>query len=118
MPIKVYGYKKCGTCRKAEKYLEAVGIDYNFIDITVDPPAKTALKKMISQSGKGIEKFYNTSGIKYKELDIKTKRKELNEAEQIELLASNGYLLKRPIVTDGSQTTVAFIEDEFKENWK
>lgn len=116
--IKFYGYKRCGTCRKAEKDLEAKGVDFKFIDITQQPPKLNELKKIIKGSQKGIEKFYNTSGIKYKELDIKTKRKSLSDAQQVELLASDGYLLKRPLVWNGTNATVGYKEDEFSSTWK
>jgi arsenate reductase (glutaredoxin) len=115
--IKLYGYKKCSTCRKAEKYLEEKSAEFEFIDITLYPPSQKALKEIITLSEKPIEKFYNTSGIKYKELDIKTKRKSLNLTQQISLLASNGYLLKRPIVTNGKKATVGFKEEEFSAIW-
>lgn len=116
--LKFYGYKRCGTCRKAEKDLEAKGIDYDFIDITLQPPKLKELKTMIAQSGLDLAKFYNTSGVKYKSENIKDKRKELSEAEQIKLLASDGYLLKRPLVSDGSSTTVGFKQDNYDEVWK
>jgi arsenate reductase (glutaredoxin) len=115
--IKLYGYKKCSTCRKAEKHFEQQRKTIEFIDITLNPPSQKALKKIISLSEKPIEKFYNTSGIKYKEGDIKNKRKDLNTQEQIKLLTSDGYLLKRPIVTDGKKATVAYNEEEFKKTW-
>jgi arsenate reductase len=117
MSIKFFGYKACGTCKKAEKALEAMGVDFSFIDITQNPPSKTALKKMIAMSGEEIKKFYNTSGKKYKELNIKDKKVGMSEAQQVELLASDGYLLKRPLVTDGECATVGYKEDRFKEVW-
>lgn len=116
--LKFYGYKRCGTCRKAEKDLEAKGIAYEFFDITQTPPKLKDLKTMIEQSGLDLAKFYNTSGQKYKAENIKEKRKELSEAKQIQLLASDGYLLKRPLVSDGKVTTVGFKQDNFDEVWK
>jgi arsenate reductase len=116
--LKFYGYKRCGTCRKAEKDLENKGLNYEFFDITQTPPKLKELKAMIEQSGLELSKFYNTSGIKYKELNIKDKRKELSQAEQIKLLASDGYLLKRPLVTDGKSTTVGFKQENYDEVWK
>jgi arsenate reductase (glutaredoxin) len=116
--IKVYGYKKCGTCRKAEKHFEAKGKKHEFIDITQNPPSQKGLKEIIALTEKPIEKFYNTSGVKYKEGNIKEKRKTLNLQEQIKLLTSDGYLLKRPLVTDGKKATVGFNQDEFDSVWK
>lgn len=117
MSVKFFGYKACGTCKKAEKALGEMGVDFTFIDITQNPPSKTALKKIISQSGEELKKFYNTSGKKYKELNIKDKKASMTEAQQIDLLASDGYLLKRPLISDGTRSTVGYKEDAFKEVW-
>jgi len=116
--LKFYGYKRCGTCRNAEKDLISKGIEYEFFDITENPPILKDLKEMISLSGLELAKFYNTSGQKYKAQNIKDKRKELNEADQIKLLASDGYLLKRPLVSDGKTTTVGFKQNIYDEAWK
>lgn len=115
--IQFYGYKRCGTCRKGEKTLEEKGIDYTFIDITLDPPALEDLRKIIVQSGKPLKKFFNTSGVVYREEKIKDKLPSMSEDEQIALLASNGKLLKRPIVTDGEKSSVGFVEEEFNTLW-
>lgn len=117
MPIKFFGYKKCGTCRKAEKDLETRGLAHEFTDITLAPPSETSLKKIIAQSGLPLARFYNTSGLKYKELNIKDLRKTMTEAEQIKMLAGNGYLLKRPIVSDGQKATVGYKVEEFDQVW-
>ena len=116
--IKLYGYKKCNTCRNAEKALDKKKIKYQFIDITINPPAKSALKKMITQSGEELKRFFNTSGVVYKEKKIKDKLSRMSETEKITLLAGNGRLLKRPLVTDGKKTTVGFREDDFLRIWK
>lgn len=115
--IKFYGYKKCGTCRKGEKALKDMGVDYDFIDITENPPSKTALKKMIKQSGIETKKAFNTSGTLYKEMKMKDKLPSMKDAEMIELLAQNGKLIKRPIVTDGEKSTVGFQAEEFQAKW-
>lgn len=117
MAITLYGYKKCGTCKKAEKHLEAKGVEYSFIDITEKPPSLAQLKKIHKLSGEDIAKFYNTSGKKYKEGNIKEVRKTLDEKGQLELLASDGYLLKRPLITDGSSATVGYKEDVIEATW-
>ncbi len=116
--LKFYGYKKCSTCRKAENALVKLGRDYLFIDITENPPSQNALKKMVGQSGAELKKFFNTSGLQYKELNIKDKVKTLSQTDILSLLASNGRLLKRPIVTDGVHTTVGFDETQFQKAWK
>jgi arsenate reductase len=117
MAIQFYGYKKCGTSRKAEIDLETRGLAHEFTDITTDPPSEASLKKIIEQSDLPLKRFFNTSGIKYKELNVKDLRKNMTEAEQIKMLAGNGYLLKRPIVTDGQRATVGYKIDEFNQIW-
>ena len=115
--IKLYGYKKCSTCRKAEKALEALGIEYSYIDITETPPSASALKKWVKTNDIEIKKLFNTSGVQYRELDIKSKLPELKEPEVFKLLAGNGRLIKRPIVTDGEAATVGFKDADFHKVW-
>ncbi len=116
--IKLYGYKKCGTCRKAESVLAKAGVDYTFIDITENPPSSVALKNMAQQASRDLKKMFNTSGVMYREKNIKAKLTELSDAEILKLLASDGRLIKRPVVTDGTKTTVGFDETEFKRAWR
>src|SRR5690606_38614121 len=92
-----YGYKKCATCRQAEKTLEAAGTAYRFHDITGTPPSKTALKKILKLSGVPLRKLFNTSGEQYKLLGIKDKLPGLTEDAALALLAGNGRLIKRPL---------------------
>ena len=115
--IQFYGYKKCDTCRKAEKALQAQKMAYAFIDITENPPSEKELKTLVSQSGEKLQKFFNTSGVQYKELGIKDKIPGLSETEILKMLSKNGRLLKRPIVTDGKKTTVGFQELAFANAW-
>lgn len=116
--LKFYGYKKCGTSRKAEKFLNDNNIEYQFIDITEKPPSKAALKKMIKQSNEEINKFFNKSGGAYRDLNMKDKIKTMTEKEKVETLAGNGMLIKRPLITDGDNSTVGFSEDIFKTTWQ
>jgi arsenate reductase (glutaredoxin) len=116
--LKFYGYKKCSTCRKAEKSLEKLGKPFAFVDITEAPPSAAALKKILQQSGADIRKLFNTSGVQYQELKIKDKVADLSEPEILALLAGNGRLIKRPLVTDGVQSTVGFDEKAFPRIWK
>ena len=116
--LKFYGYKKCDTCRKAEKALEKAGRQYEFIDITEAPPPAAQLAKMVRQSGSDLRKFFNTSGVQYKELKIKDKVAGMGEADILKLLAGNGRLVKRPIVTDGARSTVGYKEEDFLKAWK
>jgi arsenate reductase len=116
--LKFYGYKKCDTCRKAEKALAKLGKEYEFVDITEAPPSQSGLKKMFQQSGAELKKFFNTSGVQYKELGIKDKVPGMTETQILAMLAGNGRLLKRPLVTDGDKTTVGFDEAAFAKTWK
>ena len=116
--LKFYGYKKCGTCRKAEKALEALGVPYQFIDITEQPPTAGVLKRLARQAGVAPRKLFNTSGVQYRALKIKERLPGMKEADIYALLSGDGRLIKRPIVTDGSRTTVGFQEAAFKQAWK
>jgi len=113
--MKVFSYNKCGTCRNAIKYLETKKLKFEVIDITENPPSKKILKSAIK--AKGLQKVFNTSGVQYRELKIKDKLKSMTEIEAIDLLASNGRLIKRPIVVDKDKITVGFHTDEYKETW-
>ena len=113
--MKLYSYNKCGTCRKAKKFLDASGVLYDEIDITETPPPQTVLRQAIKV--KGIKKLFNTSGEQYKKLKIKDKVGRMTEAQAITLLSGNGRLVKRPVAVDGSRVTVGFDENEFKEVW-
>lgn len=118
MSLTYYGYPKCGTCRKAKKWLENEGLDFVDVHIVENPPTKEELRKMIGNSGLDIKKFFNVSGMKYRELNLKDKLPEMTDDEKVELLATDGMLMKRPIVTDGSKVTVGFKEDQFEEVWR
>ncbi|GAA0368965.1 arsenate reductase family protein [Bacillus horti] len=115
--LTAYLYPKCGTCRQAKAWLGNQGYEINEINIAEDPPTKEELKKLWSQSGEELKKFFNTSGMKYRELGIKDKLPNLSEDEQLELLSSDGMLIKRPIVTDGSKVTIGFKDNLFADAW-
>lgn len=116
--ITFYGYNKCGTSRKGQKALDEWGAEYKFVDITEKPPSKAALKKAIKLSEEPIKKFFNTSGKEYKENNVKDKLPSMKEGEMVEMLAANGRLIKRPVVTDGEKATVGFDEEKFAKAWK
>ncbi|SFP50235.1 arsenate reductase family protein [Salibacterium halotolerans] len=118
MALTYYGYPPCGTCRKARNWLDENNVPYEEHHIVNDPPSREELKKLYEKSGLPLKKFFNTSGKKYRELGIKDKMKTADEDELLDLLASDGMLLKRPILTDGSSVTVGFNEKEFEEVWK
>lgn len=115
--VTLYGYPSCSTCKKAEKWLKGQDIDYTYVHIVESTPTKEELATLWEQSGLPLKKFYNTSGQVYRNEGIKDKLPHLSENEQLELLASNGMLLKRPIVTNGEKTTVGFSEKSFTDIW-
>ena len=117
MSVTFYWYPKCGTCRKAKKWLEDHHIDFQEINIVENPPSKEQLETLWQKSGLELKKFFNTSGKKYRELGVKDILKTASTDELLELLASDGMLIKRPIVTDGSRVTVGFHEEEFEATW-
>ena len=108
-------YPKCSTCKKAKKYLEEHGIEFEDRHIVEENPTKEELAEWIRISGKPIKKFFNTSGMKYRELGLKDKLPEMSEEEQIELLASDGMLVKRPLLIDGEMVPAGFKEAEWPE---
>ncbi|MBR2760597.1 MAG: arsenate reductase family protein [Solobacterium sp.] len=103
-------YPKCGTCRKARKYLEEHGIPFQERLIHEEPPTVKELRTWQKKSGLPLRKFFNTSGKLYKELNLKDRLKTMSEDEMFELLASDGMLVKRPILTDQEKVLVGFDE--------
>ena len=101
-------YPKCSTCRKAEKYLQEHNIEYTKRDIKTDNPTAGALRSWL-------KKFFNTSGLQYKALGLKDKLPQLNEEEQLQLLAADGMLVKRPILLTDGNVLVGFKETEWAE---
>lgn len=118
MTIQFIQYPKCTTCKKAQKWLDDNGIAYENIHIVDQTPSKEQLKAYYEASGLPLKKFFNTSGMKYRELGLKDKLPTMSEDEQLELLASDGMLIKRPLVTDGKKLTLGFKESDFLETWK
>ena len=108
-------YPKCSTCKKAKKYLEEHGIEFEDRHIVEENPTKEELTEWIRISGKPVKKFFNTSGMKYRELGLKDKLPQMSEEEQIELLASDGMLVKRPLLIDGEIVLTGFKEAEWPE---
>ncbi|TDL78705.1 arsenate reductase family protein [Peribacillus frigoritolerans] len=117
MALTFYWYPKCGTCRKAKKWFEDHNLQVKDVHIVENPPTKEELKTMLDNSGLEVKKFFNTSGQKYRELGMKEKVASLSEDELLEILASDGMLIKRPLTTDGKKVTVGFKEDQFEEAW-
>ncbi len=117
MSLMFYSYPSCSTCRKAKKWLEENHFEFKEIHIVNNTPTSNEIKQMHENSSLELKKFFNSSGKKYRELGLKDKLPTATEEELYELLASDGMLIKRPIVTDGEKVTVGFKESEFEGTW-
>lgn len=113
--IKFICYPKCTTCQKAQKWLDDNKIEYTLRDIKEDNPSFEELIAWYKTSGLPIKKFFNTSGLLYKSMDLKTKLPDMSEEEQLKLLSTNGMLVKRPIVIGKDFVLVGFKENEWSE---
>lgn len=111
-------YPKCTTCQKAKKWLVENGISFDERDIKEQNPTKEELKIFHEKSALPLKKFFNTSGILYKELKLKDKLPNMTETEQFELLATDGMLVKRPILIGNDMVLVGFNESEWTEKLK
>lgn len=111
-------YPKCTTCRKAKKWLDENGIDYTDRHIAEQNPSEEELKEWHVKSGLPLKKFFNTSGMLYRELQLKDKLPQMSEEEQYQLLASNGMIVKRPLVIGDDFVLVGFKEKEWEERLK
>ncbi len=116
--LKIYCYSRCSTCKKALKWLDDNGIEHEVIDIKTDHPDEDALRKYYAMSGLPLKRFWNTSGIPYREMGLSKKLPEMNEAEQFALLATDGMLVKRPLVVGDSFVLTGFKEVEWIEKLK
>ena len=108
-------YPKCSTCQKAKKWLDAQKIEYTERNIVDVNPACGELQEWYSKSGFPLKKFFNTSGLLYKEMKLKDKLPAMSEEEQLQLLATNGMLVKRPLLIDGDTVLIGFKEAEWSE---
>ena len=108
-------YTKCGTCRKALAWLDARGVSYENRPIKEQNPTADELRQWIALSGLDTRKFFNTSGLLYKELQLKDKLPHMSAEEQIELLSSDGMLVKRPLLIGDGFVLVGFKESEWEE---
>jgi arsenate reductase len=110
----VYQYPRCGTCRKALKFLDAEGIAYTTKNIVEHPPSRAALKKAIKLSGLPIRKLFNTSGQSYRQGGFKEKLKSMSDDEALSALTADGKLIKRPLVMGDNFALVGFREAEWR----
>ena len=108
-------YPKCSTCRKVKKWLEAHNIEYTERHIAEDNPSYDELKQWHKESGLPLRRFFNTSGLLYKDMKLKDRLPAMSEEEQLKLLAENGMLVKRPLVVEGKKILVGFKESEWEE---
>lgn len=107
-------YPKCTTCQKAKAYLDAQGIEYNLRDIKLENPTRQELAQWHECSGLPLKKFFNTSGLQYKALELKDKLPSMAEDEQLDLLATDGMLVKRPILVVDDHVLVGFKQEQWE----
>jgi len=118
MMIKVYCYSRCSTCRKALKWLDENGIKYESMDIKTEHPDENTLRMYYEKSGLPLKKFFNTSGMQYREMGLSKKLPDMSEDEQLAVLASDGMLVKRPLVIGDGFILTGFKEEEWTEKLK
>lgn len=118
MTITLIQYPKCTTCRKAKAWLTENGVAFDDIHIVEQTPTAEQIRQYHEASGLPLKKFFNTSGQKYRELGLKDKLATMTEEDMYALLASDGMLIKRPLVTDGQKVTLGFKEADFEATWK
>ena len=116
--IKFICYPKCTTCQKAKKWLDDNKIEYELRDIKLDKPTLLELAQWQEKSGLPLKKFFNTSGLLYKSLDLKNKLPTMTEDEMLKLLATDGMLVKRPIIIGADFVCVGFKEAEWMQKIK
>ena len=109
-------YPKCSTCQKAKKWLEYHNVKYEERHIVEENPTEAELKVWIKKSNLEVKKWFNTSGLKYKELGLKEKLPTMSDEEKIKLLASNGMLIKRPILVTEKTVLVGFKEQDWEKS--
>jgi arsenate reductase len=110
---KIYQYPKCSTCRKAIKWLDGKGVSYEKTDLVATPPSLSALRDLFKRSGLPINKLFNTSGESYRNGNFKQRLATMSESEALAALASDGKLIKRPIVDTGEAVLVGFDEKAY-----
>ncbi len=113
--IKVYCYSKCTTCKKALKWLDDHKIEYQLIDIKEDHPDEKTLRQLHKKSGLPLRKFFNTSGQLYREMKLSEKLSDMSEDEMFKLLASDGMLVKRPLLITSNKVLTGFKEADWQQ---
>ena len=115
--VTVYCYNRCSTCKKALKWLDEREIKYELKDIKTEHPDRESLKKYYELSGLPLKRFFNTSGLQYKALALKERLPRMSEEEQLALLASDGMLVKRPLLVSEDFVLTGFREAEYEERF-
>lgn len=113
--LKIYCYSRCTTCKKALKWLDDKGIAYELLDIKTAHPDEETLRQYYALSGLPLKRFWNTSGIPYREMELSKKLPTMSEDAQFALLATDGMLVKRPLLVGDDFVLTGFKEDEWKE---
>ena len=116
--MKVYCYSKCTTCKKALKWLDEQGVAYDLIDIKENNPSREELAAWYAMSGLSLKKFFNTSGQIYRQMELSKKLPDMSEDEQLDLLATDGMLVKRPLVVGEDFVLTGFKEADWTEKVK
>lgn len=116
--MKVYCYSKCTTCKKALKWLDEQGVAYDLIDIKENNPSREELAAWYAMSGLPLKKFFNTSGQIYRQMELSKKLPDMSEEAQLDLLATDGMLVKRPLVVGENFVLTGFKEADWKEKVK
>lgn len=112
--MKFICYPKCTTCKKAQNWLDSMKIDYDLRDIKAENPTYEELKEWYEKSGLPLKRFFNTSGMIYRSMDLKNKLDATTDEEKLRLLATDGMLVKRPILIAGDKVFVGFKESEWE----
>lgn len=115
--VKVYCYSKCSTCKKALKWLDGNGVKYESLDIKEQHPDRNTIKELNAKSGLPLKKFFNTSGMLYREMELSGKLPGMSDDEMLDLLASDGMLVKRPLLITDKRVLVGFKEAEWRETF-
>lgn len=113
--LKFICYPKCSTCQKAQKYLDEKGVEYELRNIKEENPTLEELEAWYKKSGLPLKKFFNTSGLLYKSMELKDKLASMSEQEQLKLLATDGMLVKRPLLIGEDFVLTGFREKEWAE---
>ncbi|TVT28708.1 Spx/MgsR family RNA polymerase-binding regulatory protein [Salinicoccus cyprini] len=113
--ITFYEYPKCTTCRKGKKFLQDSGVEFDSVDMVKSPPSAEVLRELLETSGTDIDMLFNKRGRKYKDLDLNDRLDDMSRDEKLALLSSDGMLIKRPLLYDGTSVLLGFKEAEYRK---